>query len=577
MHSVLVYNVTHSDLILGIKLNTPVGNGQSTATTTNSTTTTTATNGATTASSTTFIPGHQSTVTFARPKFSFVEPVARKILQRFLRLSKHNKPEGNNGTNGADDPPPLLHADVIDFDRYYLHSKGTARSAYQPQQLVVGFSFAQDSIIVPFNTLHLRGSAEQTNKDETEAEIVSAFIPLSTQLIPDWISRIAATHDTTKCFKYILLVCGTGRPQDLSASIWGNSTLATAELISCFLKEFVLHKIMDNTEVSVIDSSAFDVFDYDENVKFIRTMLMPRVEHIRRLAAANAKDWRTQMEVTVCLTEGSPARLGALSAALRAYKPWYAHLCQLKTFWHEKRLLSSDIRFYSFERVETTPPLVVEDLSNKMLRSAVEELCKYRDEFQQTMFDSSNELTSFWLRKSGRPVLSVLVVASNMSGYNSGPSSPYGSPKQPSSPPYRYYSKYLFYRGINLEVSQPTGSLCSERNAIGSALAANPGLNRRDVKLVCVLALPLLSTLKAMANSSDKPSNPPAAPPDLKRVRSESIRSIYELGEGADVNPLGPCGACTEWLKKIAEVNPDFKVLTFRDISCRECFVREVE
>jgi hypothetical protein len=33
---------------------------------------------------------------------------------------------------------------------------------------------------------------------------------------------------------------------------------------------------------------------------------------------------------------------------------------------------------------------------------------------------------------------------------------------------------YSFFRGINLEVSMPTGSLCAERNAIGQALAADP-------------------------------------------------------------------------------------------------------
>ena len=32
-------------------------------------------------------------------------------------------------------------------------------------------------------------------------------------------------------------------------------------------------------------------------------------------------------------------------------------------------------------------------------------------------------------------------------------------------------------------------------------------------------------------------------------------------------NPLDPCGACMEWLKKIAEVNPDFKV-GCTDLAC---------
>lgn len=42
------------------------------------------------------------------------------------------------------------------------------------------------------------------------------------------------------------------------------------------------------------------------------------------------------------------------------------------------------------------------------------------------------------------------------------------------------------------------------------------------------------------------------------------------------VNPLKPCGACMEWLKKIAEVNPDFKVITFTDSNCKGVFIEDV-
>ena len=43
-----------------------------------------------------------------------------------------------------------------------------------------------------------------------------------------------------------------------------------------------------------------------------------------------------------------------------------------------------------------------------------------------------------------------------------------------------------------------------------------------------------------------------------------------------DLNPLHPCGACKEWLYKIAEVNPGFKVVMFTDASCEEVFVKTV-
>jgi hypothetical protein len=42
-----------------------------------------------------------------------------------------------------------------------------------------------------------------------------------------------------------------------------------------------------------------------------------------------------------------------------------------------------------------------------------------------------------------------------------------------------------------MEVSMPTGSLCAERNVIGTALANDPGLKREDLLMVAVLSLQL--------------------------------------------------------------------------------------
>jgi hypothetical protein len=41
--------------------------------------------------------------------------------------------------------------------------------------------------------------------------------------------------------------------------------------------------------------------------------------------------------------------------------------------------------------------------------------------------------------------------------------------------------------------------------------------------------------------------------------RHKSTASSVSAGYVA-LNPIAPCGACNEWLRKIAEVNPDFKV-----------------
>jgi hypothetical protein len=47
-------------------------------------------------------------------------------------------------------------------------------------------------------------------------------------------------------------------------------------------------------------------------------------------------------------------------------------------------------------------------------------------------------------------------------------------------------------------------------------------------------------------------------------------------GDLAGLNPLRPCGACKEWLNKIAEVNPGFRVVMFSDVTCDEVYVKEV-
>ena len=47
--------------------------------------------------------------------------------------------------------------------------------------------------------------------------------------------------------------------------------------------------------------------------------------------------------------------------------------------------------------------------------------------------------------------------------------------------------------------------------------------------------------------------------------------------DNRDMNPLKPCGACLEWLKKIAEVNPHFCVITFANEGCGGVYIEAVD
>ncbi|KAG5183744.1 A distinct subfamily of CDD/CDA-like deaminases-domain-containing protein [Tribonema minus] len=74
----------------------------------------------------------------------------------------------------------------------------------------------------------------------------------------------------------------------------------------------------------------------------------------------------------------------------------------------------------------------------------------------------------------------------------------------------------------------------------------------------------------------------PNTPTHKPGHRSQLVRSLHKgsvqkvQAQHAAVNPLKPCGACTEWLRKIAEVNPDFKVLTFTDTTCEGVYIESV-
>ena len=125
------------------------------------------------------------------------------------------------------------------------------------------------------------------------------------------------------------------------------------------------------------------------------------------------------------------------------------------------------------------------------LCALVEAMAKWRQEFLEQRGESHDP---FWHRKTKKIVLAVVALR---------------TPRGPE-----------FVRGCNLEVSMPSGSLCAERNAIGTAVAMYPDVKRENFRGVAVLS----------------------------------------LTEGdSNLNPLPPCGVCSEWLEKIVEVNPDVR------------------
>eukprot|EP00956_Cyclotella_meneghiniana_P005734 scaffold7433_cov77-Cyclotella_meneghiniana.AAC.7 len=354
-------------------------------------------------------------------------------------------------------------------------------------------------------------------------------------------------------------------------------------------------------------------------------------------------DWRQTVSISYSFADGSAARTHAIQSALRPYRPTYFHFWQLKTFWHASKVTTEDIEVLSFEEIETVPAIAV-DMTSGLVQKVTDEMKAFRTSFLDSLKGERSDLSTFWLRKSKKPVLAVLLVN-------------------------KQNGEQVLYRGTNMEVSMPTGSLCAERNAIGTALATDPSLRREDLLMVAVLAvklppspppgselycrptnealdlvvqvsqqlnsasfrkaedIPRTSSISSIAEANDitgewemditspprretEPVRPidassPTADDGISRSGTSTPTqriSLYKFADPKsraklskrghhlggitknkkrlllaqspeDINPLKPCGACNEWLKKIAESNPHFKVLTFTDEDCKGVYV----
>lgn len=686
-----------------------------------------------------------------RPRFSAFDLFTRRVLDSL-----------RSQTLLGEDSHGALRESVVSFPRYERSDSSSRYNLVTPRvknredrMLPVGFDLGSDEEgmlavkadempslrvrgrdVAKVGTV-LHGKATEVDDDSTGAaegvppsadvpsdvSINGVFFPLLSILLRRWHADIADKYDTNasaagsgdcrQVKKVLILVSGVGSPRNWTHSITGNSTQACAELQEIFIK--VMYP--DVTVVRI--HSDTNIFRYDENIAFVKEDLMPCVNAYRDAHARDLPypdevqpvqltprefdpDWKQSFSVSLSFADGSPARTHAIQTSLRqTYRPTYYHFWQLKTLWHDSKLSDEDIEVHPFEEMETVPAMDVAKITDQEVQLVIDEMRAFRNFFLETMDEHPNDIKSFWLRKTKKPVLAVLLVSDARNG---------GKPK--------------LCRGSNMEVSMPTGSLCAERNVIGTALASNPGLKREDLKMVAVLAIPLekdepgnaafppqipspppgldlgicavvgsggelpsansslpecrqllaevqqkleneakekkvcsaiiarsysttsfssileekrgqsnskgdgkddndedydspLSWTIADAPTTDMPSSVSSNKPggvafhesiDVTRRHSNSItsppgtpmrkiklstnsnyRPTFGRGRSGskakrtvvvhsilDINPLAPCGACNEWLKKIAESNPYFKVLTFTDADCNGVYITPV-
>jgi cytidine deaminase len=342
--------------------------------------------------------------------------------------------------------------------------------------------------------------------------------------------------------------------------------------------------------------------------------LRPQIEARRtELARQFGSDWKHRFRLMNTLTSGAPSRMLSIHNALRRFQPHTLHVWQLKSFWHEypkvAYLKDKDVEFQRFRATELSPPILTTQITDTLIATMVAEMRSHRDSFQTAIDGGDHEIKKFWLRKTHQPVLAILVTQ-----------------KDGESPKY--------WRGMNVEVSMPTGSLCSERAAIAAALAQDPTLSRRHFRMIAVLSMPQLQAITSthvraifppettthlmlpksideLTRSSSAPVHSAAGPiydripshraslgspvlsssggsapppltspisPPMSPAKPAMLATIAPSSsqQAKDLNPLAPCGSCKEWLKKIAECNPDFKVITFTSTSLDNVFVDPV-
>jgi hypothetical protein len=280
----LVHNLSHSDLVLGLNTkNLSV----------------------------------KSDAVIARPKFSHFSSISESILKKL----KSFKPT----------------EDLITKTK--LGSRSA--SSMNPERCVsVGYDFKRDPIAVD-NVSSLRFRKEdqslllQNNiaehATESDCFIERAYFPLLAVLLPKWLDSISS-EDSSKA-KVVVLVSGRGTPTVPSDgnTAKDNSTKFTGELMQLFIQ-------LTHPEVHVVLlHSDSNLFRYDENIFFVKMQLLPMINAYRdRLVELKGADWKDFMRVTLSFADGSSARISAINASLKYYRPAYMHFWQLKSFWREQ-------------------------------------------------------------------------------------------------------------------------------------------------------------------------------------------------------------------------------------------------
>jgi hypothetical protein len=240
----------------------------------------------------------------------------------------------------------------VPLTRRELFSRRTGQ-VVSADPVAVGFNFKDNPILLQdLATLRFRHedknilqrttegmSDEHTsdaNPSTNECMIENAYFPLIAALLPKWIGSIDQHRENFT--KVVVLVSGRGTPMiQSSGSANDNSTKETGELI-----RLMIQRAYPGIQVVLLHSDS-NLFRYDENIIFVKHDLLPLINKYRdQLVKIKKSEWKEHMRVSLSFADGSSARISAINASLRYYRPSYMHFWQLKSFWREQ-MVSVDV------------------------------------------------------------------------------------------------------------------------------------------------------------------------------------------------------------------------------------------
>ena len=335
-------------------------------------------------------------------------------------------------------------------------------------------------------------AVERLFASKTPAFVVGLKVPLLPAALRAWRGH-APANSAGKAT--VLLTCSP----DVAGT--GRSTSKLAEYLRTIVPIFDA-----DATAEVVEPRPGDPFDLVSMNNYLADEVAPAIERLM-LAARGPDDKAPALQLYVSPNTGTSAAIWALTNGLRRFRPRLIAIPKCRT--RPKLGSAMEAVVLADSWLDGAHPRPAAELADPAWQLAAREMVLWRVEFSERKRRSDSDLDDFWLKKSRKPVLAVLVCRDDKGVLQA-------------------------QRGCNLEVSLPTGSLCAERNAISSALAARPNLRRDQMLCIAVLG------------------------PDKS-------------------NPLEPCGVCHEWLLKIAEQMPSFRVLTFADDAAGEVLVRAVE